>query len=159
MGVSKKLQKIAVLFGGDSSERDVSLRSGQAIVAALQRQKLHVVGLDLKDYPLEQLKQDGFTCVFIALHGGLGENGVVQSVLEYLQIPYTGSRPLACALAMNKRLTKKMWKAYGLPVADDLSISLQERPSVDAASIFNQLGPKLVHKAEFRWVQSWDLYY
>lgn len=140
------MQKVAVLFGGDSPERAVSLRSGQAIVDALCRQSIDVVGIDLKDYLLENLKKEGFTCAFIALHGGLGENGVVQSVLEYLGIPYTGSRTLACALAMNKRLTKKVWKAHGLPVTDDICVTVQQRASVDAASVFNRLGDKLVVK-------------
>lgn len=121
--------KIGVLFGGDSAEREISLRSGRAVLNALQKQNADVVGIDVRfDQSLfEQLK--AIDVAFIALHGRGGEDGVIQGVLEALKIPYTGSSVAASAIAMDKLKTKYIWTGIGLPtpefksVADEQSLS------------------------------------
>jgi D-alanine-D-alanine ligase len=115
---SKDFGKVAVLFGGTSAEREVSLKSGRAVLAALLSAGVDAHAFDPADRPLEDLKRDGFKRVFIALHGRGGEDGSVQGALDLLGIPYTGSDILASALAMDKWRTKLVWKAADLPVAD-----------------------------------------
>ncbi|NHI01198.1 D-alanine--D-alanine ligase [Oceanimonas doudoroffii] len=110
--------KVAVLFGGRSAEREVSLRSGAAVLAGLQRAGVDAHGVDTKDYPLARLKEEGFDRAFIVVHGRGGEDGTLQGALEHLGIPYTGSRVLGAALAMDKIRTKQVWRAMGLPTAD-----------------------------------------
>ena len=109
--------KVAVLLGGRSAEREVSLKSGSMVLAALKKQGVDAHPFDPKDRSLEDLGRERFQRVFIALHGGFGENGTVQGVLEWLGIPYTGSGVLASALAMDKLRTKRLWAAEGLPTA------------------------------------------
>ena len=96
--------KVAVLMGGFSSERDISLKSGQSIWKALQRKNINAVLFDPKFRPLTQLVDEKITRVFIALHGTFGEDGHVQGILEYLGIPFTGSGLASSALAMDKIL-------------------------------------------------------
>lgn len=110
-------EKIAVLLGGTSAEREVSLRSGQAVVAGLREAGINALAVDPRDYPVTRLKDDGFGKVFIALHGRGGEDGTLQGVLEFLQLPYTGSGVLASALTMDKWRTKLVWQSLGLPIA------------------------------------------
>ncbi len=107
--------KVAVLMGGTSGERSVSLNSGVAVLAALQSQGVDAHAFDTAEHNLLDLKKDGFERCFIALHGGAGEDGVVQGVLEWLQIPYTGSGVMASGIAMDKTMTKRIWQAAGLP--------------------------------------------
>ena len=109
--------KVAVLLGGKSAEREVSLKSGSMVLAALRKKGVDAHPFDPKDRSLEDLGRERFQRVFIALHGGFGENGTVQGVLEWLGIPYTGSGVLASALAMDKLRTKRLWAAEGLPTA------------------------------------------
>ncbi|QJC30345.1 D-alanine--D-alanine ligase [Enterobacteriaceae endosymbiont of Neohaemonia nigricornis] len=108
--------KIAVLFGGKSLEKNISLQSCKAILRALKKLKISAYGLDICDFPIFNLKKYGFTKVFIAVHGKFGEDGILQSILDYINIPYTGSRMLPTAITINKHLTKTIWKAYNLPV-------------------------------------------
>ena len=108
--------KVAVMFGGTSAEREVSLMSGQAVLAALQSQGVDAHAFDPAARPLEDLKREGFARVFIALHGRGGEDGTLQGALTLLGVPYTGSGVLASALAMDKWRTKLLWQAVGLPV-------------------------------------------
>jgi D-alanine-D-alanine ligase len=107
--------KVAVLMGGPSSEREVSLKSGQAVLAALRRQGVDAHGVDVGHDIVRVLERGGFDRAFIALHGRFGEDGVIQGALEALGIPYTGSRVLGSALAMDKRRSKLLWRGAGIP--------------------------------------------
>jgi D-alanine-D-alanine ligase len=106
-----------VLLGGKSAERDVSLKSGGMVLAALREKGVDAHPFDPKEKDVEDLVKERFARVFIALHGRFGEDGTVQGVLEWLGIPYTGSGVLASALAMDKVRTKRLWAAEGLPTA------------------------------------------
>ncbi len=111
----KAYGKVAVLMGGDSAERDISLMSGGAVLAALIRQGVDAHAFDPAERPVFVLKQEGYERAFIALHGRGGEDGTVQGALELLGLPYTGSGVMASALAMDKWRTKLVWLAGGLP--------------------------------------------
>ena len=111
--------RIALLLGGPSSEREVSLKTGEAVASALRRRGLDVVEIDVGEdlsRLVDQLKEVKPHVVFIALHGTFGEDGVIQGVLEYLGLPYTGSGVLASALAMNKVASKRLFSYHGIPV-------------------------------------------
>ncbi|MFH1659022.1 MAG: D-alanine--D-alanine ligase [Pseudomonadota bacterium] len=108
--------KVAVLFGGTSAEREVSLNSGSRVLAALQGQGIDAHAFDPASQPLDALK--GYDRAFIALHGRHGEDGTIQGALEVMHIPYTGSGVLASALAMDKFRTKLMWQAAGLAIPE-----------------------------------------
>jgi D-alanine-D-alanine ligase len=107
--------KVAVLMGGQSAERPVSLMSGAGVLAALQSQGVDAHAFDPAERNLFELAQLGFQRAFIALHGRHGEDGTVQGALELLGIPYTGSGVMASAMAMDKVMTKRLWQAEGLP--------------------------------------------
>ena len=109
--------KVAVLLGGKSAEREVSLKSGGMVLAALRKKGIDAHPFDPKERDVQDLVKERFARVFIALHGRFGEDGTVQGVLEWLGIPYTGSGVLASALAMDKVRTKRLWAAEGLPTA------------------------------------------
>jgi D-alanine-D-alanine ligase len=102
-------KRIGVLMGGKSAEREVSLRSGKAIYTALKNSGYDVVVIDTHSDLCETLEREKVAIAFIALHGGYGENGAVQGMLEVLGIPYTGSGVLASALAMDKEASKKIF--------------------------------------------------
>ena len=110
--------KVAVMMGGKSAEREVSLKSGAAVLAALRSSGVDAHAFDPRDKPLEALHAEGFKRAFIALHGRGGEDGTLQGALDLLVIPYTGSGVLASALAMDKWRSKLIWQATGLPVPD-----------------------------------------
>jgi len=150
----KALGKVAVLMGGSSAEREVSLMSGGGVLAALQSQGVDAHAFDPAERPLDDLQREGFQRCFIALHGRHGEDGSVQGALELLGIPYTGSGVLASALAMDKVMTKRIWLAEGLPtpryawlapddqsherirtVPDDLGLPLIVKPPREGSSI------------------------
>jgi D-alanine-D-alanine ligase len=107
--------KVAVLFGGKSAEREVSLMSGANVLKALQEAGVDAHGFDPAERSVFALQQERYDRVFIALHGRYGEDGTVQGALELMGIPYTGSGVLASALAMDKVRTKYVWSACGLP--------------------------------------------
>jgi D-alanine-D-alanine ligase len=107
--------KVAVLLGGPSAEREISLLSGNAVLAALRSKGIDAHGFDPAERSLCELTSAGFGRVFIALHGRFGEDGTVQGALEALGIPYTGSGVMASALAMDKWRTKLVWIASGIP--------------------------------------------
>lgn len=107
--------KVAVLFGGRSAEREISLLSGSAVLAGLRRSGVDAHAFDPAERDLADLRREGFDRVFIALHGRYGEDGTVQGALELLGIPYTGSGVMASALCMDKVRTKMIWVAAGLP--------------------------------------------
>jgi D-alanine-D-alanine ligase len=107
--------KVAVLMGGRSAEREVSLMSGTGVLAALRGQGVDAHAFDPAERPMDELARDGFARAFIALHGRFGEDGTVQGALELLGIPYTGSGVMASAIAMDKVYTKRIWITHGLP--------------------------------------------
>ncbi|RCU49887.1 MULTISPECIES: D-alanine--D-alanine ligase [Corallincola] len=114
---SKQFGKVAVLYGGTSAEREVSLKSGEAVLKGLHAAGIDAHGVDPKHQPVSSLHKHGFDQVFIALHGRGGEDGTMQGLLELLQLPYTGSGVLGSALAMDKVRTKQVWQSLGLPTA------------------------------------------
>src|SRR5437764_8809851 len=103
--------KVAVLLGGDSSEREISLLSGAAVLAALKRRGVDAHAFDPRDAPLSELLERRFERVWIALHGPGGEDGTLQGALEYLGVPYTGRGVLASAIGMDKLRTKRLARA------------------------------------------------
>ncbi len=114
--------RVAVLMGGDSAERDVSLKSGAAALGALKRKGIDAFGLDLRFNQIDdglsicqQLSAEEFNTAFIALHGRGGEDGIIQGVLEALDIPYSGCKVAASAIGMDKLRTKLLWAGAGLP--------------------------------------------
>ncbi len=113
-----KFGKVAVLLGGRSAEREVSLKSGAAVLAALQRSGVDAHAFDPAQRDLHELHDEKFDRVFIALHGRFGEDGTVQGALELMGIPYTGSGVMASAIAMDKWRTKLIWHAAELPIPD-----------------------------------------
>ncbi|MFB4180620.1 D-alanine--D-alanine ligase [Escherichia fergusonii] len=118
--------KIAVLLGGTSAEREVSLNSGAAILAGLREGGVDAYPVDPKDVDVAQLKSMGFQKVFIALHGRGGEDGTLQGMLELLGLPYTGSGVMASAISMDKLRSKLLWQGAGLPVAPWVAITRTE---------------------------------
>lgn len=132
--------RVAVLYGGTSAEREVSLKSGSAVIAALKSVDVDVVGIDIDktgDW-LPQLQQADFDIAFLALHGRGGEDGTIQGMLECLGIPYTGSGVLGSALAMDKLKTKQVWQTLGLPTPGYCWID----SSTDLQAVWQQLGGK-----------------
>lgn len=116
--------RVGVLMGGTSSEREISLRSGKAVLAALERSGVNAVAIDLTGNWPEAIDKAGIDAAFIALHGTLGEDGCVQGLLEIMGIPYTGSSVTASALCMNKRLTKSVLEKAGLHVPIDVPVTV-----------------------------------
>jgi len=131
-----------VLFGGRSAERDVSLKSGAAVLAALQRSGVDAHAFDPATRNLQALVDEGYERAFIALHGRFGEDGTVQGALELLGIPYTGSGVMASALGMDKWRSKLVWQAGNLPVPDFLIID----ENSDSAEVVRKLGLPLFVK-------------
>lgn len=113
--ISHNFGKVAVLLGGRSAEREVSLQSGQAVLDALIRSEVDAYSFDPAEQALEDLLRQGFDRAFIALHGRFGEDGTIQGVLEWMRLPYTGSGVMSSALAMDKWRTKLLWQAVGIP--------------------------------------------
>ena len=132
--------KVAVLFGGTSAEREVSLNSGSRVLAALKRQGVDAHAFDPAERSLDELR--GFDRAFIALHGRHGEDGTIQGVLELMGIPFTGSGVMASALGMDKWRTKMLWQAAGLPVPEYALLNAQS----DFADIEEELGLPLFVK-------------
>ncbi|HHU94731.1 MAG TPA: D-alanine--D-alanine ligase [Alcaligenaceae bacterium] len=114
----KELGKVGVLYGGISAEREVSLMSGAGVHQALCDLGVDAHLFDTQEQSLAELAQAGFDRVFIALHGRYGEDGTLQGALELLHIPYTGSGPMASAVAMDKVMTKRVWLQHGLPTPE-----------------------------------------
>jgi len=114
--------RIAVLMGGRSAEREVSLKTGEAVLAALKRLKYDSFGIDAEGDVWAKLAQARPDAVFIALHGRYGEDGTIQGLLELMDIPYTGSGVMASAVAMDKIMTKMVFRQVGVPVALDYPV-------------------------------------
>src|ERR1700674_1472371 len=113
--MADKFGRVAVLMGGPSAEREISLISGNAVLAALRAKHVDAHAFDPAERELFDLKREGFKRAFIALHGRFGEDGTVQGALETLRIPYTGSGVMGSALSMDKWRTKLVWDASGIP--------------------------------------------
>lgn len=130
---NKDWGKIGVLMGGYSSERNISLKSGEAILKALKEEGCDAVAIDItkkEDFKVShQIEEAQIDLVFIALHGVLGEDGRVQSICEKLNLPYTGSPPQASRIAFNKALSQSLLKQYGLKVPSFMILKEQEWPS------------------------------
>ncbi len=157
--MSAKFGKVGVLFGGKSAEREVSLKSGSMVLAALKARGVDAHAFDPRERSLDALAAERFERVFIALHGRYGEDGTMQGALELLGIPYTGSGVLASALAMDKWRTKLLWQAAGVPtppyamldrqtdfraVAARLGLPIMVKPANEGSSI----GMSKVRRAE-----------
>jgi len=110
--------KVAVLMGGTSAEREISLKSGAAVLKALTENQIDAHAVDVGENVIQDLQSGNFDRVFNMLHGRIGEDGVIQGALEILGLPYTGSGVLASAISMNKLKTKQIWQANGLPTPD-----------------------------------------
>ena len=140
-------EKIAVLYGGDSAERPVSLNSGQAVAKGLTQAGFSQVTLiDTQGFDLSELKTMGIERVFIALHGRGGEDGTLQGALEYLGIPYTGSGVLGSALAMDKVRCKQIWQSLAYPTAAFVVVHQAEFQADNAEDILSSLGGKAMVK-------------
>ncbi len=144
--VSASLGKVAVLMGGSSAEREVSLMSGAGVLAALQSEGVAAQAFDPAERDLWELKRDGFERCFIALHGRLGEDGTVQGALQLMRIPYTGSGVLACAIAMDKVMTKRVWIAEGLPTPRYVWLAPEAQTRDRIVSVPDELGLPLIVK-------------
>jgi D-alanine-D-alanine ligase len=142
----KSRVKIAVLYGGTSAEREVSLRSGQAVVNGLNQAGYDAFLFDTKHQHLTELKKAAVDLAFIALHGRGGEDGCVQGALEYLAIPYTGSKVLGSALSMDKIRSKQIWQALNLPTAEFIIAEKSQYQPNDATQILTKLGGKVIIK-------------
>lgn len=155
----EKFGKVAVLMGGWSAEREVSLNSGNAVLTALQTAGVDAYGIDVDRNIIATLQAGNFDRAFVILHGRGGEDGVMQGALEILQIPYTGCGVMASAISMNKLMTKRVWLGAGLPtpkhtiltgdtdfaaVVADLGLPLMVKPAKEGSSI----GMSKVTKAE-----------
>lgn len=147
---ARSFGRVAVLFGGWSAEREVSLKSGQAVLHALRARGVDAMGIDADRNVIEMLRHAGFDRAFIAMHGRGGEDGVIQAGLELIGMPYTGSGVLASALGMDKMRTKLLWLGVGLPTpafhllenAEDaetaghkLGLPLMIKPALEGSSI------------------------
>lgn len=141
-----KKEKIAVLLGGTSAEREVSLQSGKAVLEALLNQGYNAHPVDPKEYPVANLKNDGFDRVFNILHGRGGEDGTMQGLLEQIGLPYTGCSVMASALTMDKMRTKMLWKAFGLPVAEMEVVTRETFNNLNSEEVVARLGLPLMVK-------------
>ena len=138
----KQFGKVAVVMGGSSSEREVSLMSGSGVLAALLSKGVDAHKFDPAGKPLSALKEEGFDRAFLILHGPFGEDGTVQGALEVLGVPYTGPGVMGSALGMDKLRTKLIWKALGLPIPDFELIN----ETTDYAAVEQKLGLPLFVK-------------
>ena len=134
--------KVAVLMGGVSAERDVSLMSGEGVLQALLSKGIDAHAFDPAHRDMSELKRDGFARCFIALHGRFGEDGTVQGALELMGIPYTGSGVMASSISMDKVMTKRIWRFEGLPTP----AWSQVNSATQTRAAFAQLGSPMIVK-------------
>jgi D-alanine-D-alanine ligase len=142
----KAFGKVAVLYGGESSERDVSLVSGRLVCQGLRDAGVDAHLFDPKERPLSALKDEGFARAFIALHGGYGENGQIQGALDFYGIRYTGPGVLGSALGMDKFRTKLIWQQLGIPTPPFDTVLRGEDYDMRAQQIVAKLGLPLFVK-------------
>ena len=143
---SRDVGKVAVLMGGVSAEREISLLSGGAVLATLRLQGVDAHAFDPAQRPLTELKRDGFDRCFIALHGRFGEDGTVQGALELLGIPYTGSGVMASSMSIDKVMTKRVWLADGLSTPRYVLLRRGAYTPADVADVPTALGLPLIIK-------------
>lgn len=139
--------KVAVLMGGNSAEREVSLRSGNAVLGAMLKKGFNAVAVDAgaADF-VTQLQSGGFDCAFNIVHGRGGEDGVINGLLDYLAIPVTGSGVLGSALAMDKQRTKQVWQSLGLPTPDFVMLKSEQDLDIAAQRLGFPMMLKPVHE-------------
>ena len=140
------LGKVAVLMGGMSAEREISLMSGAGVLAALRAQGVDAHAFDPAERPLSDLQREGFDRCFIALHGRFGEDGTVQGALELLGIPYTGSGVMASSMSIDKVMSKRVWLAEGLATPRYVLLRRGAYTTADVAAIPVTLGLPLIVK-------------
>ncbi len=138
--------KVAVLMGGRSAEREVSLMSGHGVLTALRARGVDAHAFDPAEQPMDELKRQGFARCFIALHGRYGEDGTVQGALELLGLPYTGSGVMASSLAMDKVMTKRVWLADGLPTPRHVCLAPDRQQAEVVRAVPDELGLPLIVK-------------
>ncbi len=141
-----RLGKIAVLMGGTSAERAISLLSGNGVLAALKAGGFDAHAFDPAERPLDDLKREGFARCFIALHGRHGEDGCIQGALELLGIPYTGPGPMASAIAMDKVMTKRVWRAEVLSTPRGRVLGAGDQDDKSIGKVPDELGLPLIVK-------------
>lgn len=142
----KSMGKVAVLFGGSSAEREVSIMSGKGVLEALRAGGVDAHAFDPAARDLAELKREGFARCFIALHGRHGEDGTVQGALELLGIPYTGSGVMASSVAMDKVMTKRIWQADGLPTPKYVRLAFDQQSREQIQAVPDLLGLPLIVK-------------
>lgn len=138
--------KVAVMLGGTSAERDVSLKSGMAVLKGLVSKGIDAHAFDPAAHSLQELIDNGFERVFIALHGRGGEDGSMQGALQILEIPYTGSDVLGCALGMDKVRCKQIWHSLGLPTANWRVVTQKDIEPLNAEALLLELGGRVIVK-------------
>jgi D-alanine-D-alanine ligase len=143
---AQELGKVGVLYGGRSAEREVSLMSGEGVLAALRAKGVDAHGFDPARQNLAQLAEQGYDRVFIALHGRYGEDGTLQGALEQLGIPYTGPGVMACALSMDKTMSKRVWLSHGLPTPRFMVLD-KDADASQLDAVATELGLPLMLKA------------
>ena len=146
MTLAQELGKVGVLYGGRSAEREVSLMSGEGVLAALRAKGVDAHGFDPARQDLGQLAAQGYGRVFIALHGRYGEDGTLQGALEQLGIPYTGPGVMACALSMDKTMSKRVWLSHGLPTPRFMVLE-KDANAAQLDAVAMELGLPLMLKA------------
>jgi D-alanine-D-alanine ligase len=146
MSVASNMGKVAVLMGGSSAERAISLLSGNGVLEALRLAGVDAHAFDPAERGLHELRSDGFARCFIALHGRHGEDGTVQGALELLGIPYTGSGVMASAVAMDKVMTKRIWQADGLPTPRYARLAFDQQSREQVMAVPDVLGLPLIVK-------------
>jgi len=149
--------RVAVLMGGDSAEREISLHSGQAVLTALQQAGVSASGIDLQAHNFHQkMTEQRYDQAFIMVHGRGGEDGTLQGALEHLNIPYTGSRVLGSALGMDKARCKAIWQAQHLPTPTFLCLKAHEKAQLQADKLTFPVIIKPVHEGSSIGMQKVD---
>jgi D-alanine-D-alanine ligase len=146
MSLAASMGKVAVLLGGTSAEREISLLSGNGVLDALRLAGVNAHAFDPAERGLHELKTQGFARCFIALHGRHGEDGTVQGALELLGVPYTGSGVMASAVAMDKVMTKRIWEACDLPTPRHVVLQPGSQDLADVRVVPDALGLPLIVK-------------
>jgi D-alanine-D-alanine ligase len=142
----RSLGKVAVLMGGQSAEREISLLSGQGVLQALRSRGVDAHAFDPAQRSLFDLRAEGFERCFIALHGRFGEDGTVQGALELLGLPYTGSGVMASSLAIDKAMTKRLWQCDGLRTPGYVVLRHGQYSPADVEQVLAKLGLPLIVK-------------
>jgi len=134
--------KVAVLMGGQSAEREISLKSGNAVLQALLAENIQAEAIDVAEDVFQQLSQGGYSAAFIALHGPLGEDGCIQGGLEVIGLPYSGSGVMASSICMSKSMTKKIWQGCGIPTPTYMLLT----DTLDEEKLLQEIGLPMIFK-------------